>query len=207
MEKKMTGTKEIRVLPVALEIRAAEDDSGKRTIAGSIKYNTESAEMQDWWGDTFVEEIASGAFDDSLKTRGVIGLWSHDTGQVLGNTKSETLRLDNTKEQLNFEMDIPDTGPGNDAWKLIQRGDVDGISFGMRVKPDGEKWSKTERSGKKVYKRTVLDADLFEISPVAFPAYPANEVAVRSLEAFKAEEKRAAAEYQKRKLELELELI
>jgi phage head maturation protease len=48
---------------------------------------------------------------------------------------------------------------------------------------------------------------LYEISPLAFPAYPENEVAVRSLDDFKKEEKRAADEYRKRKLSMELELI
>lgn len=199
-------TKEIRALPVALEIREAnEGDDGKRTIAGAIKYNTESAEMRDFWGDTFVEEIASGAFDESLKERDVVGLWSHDTGQVLGNTKSGTLRLENTENELRFELDIPDTSAGNDAWALIQRGDVDGVSFGMRVTKD--KWSSEKRDGQRIYKRSILNAELHEISPVAFPAYPENEVSVRSLDEYREKEKRAANEYRKRKLELELELM
>ena len=41
--------REIRALPVALEIRAT-NDGDKRTIAGQIKYNTESAVMRDYWG-------------------------------------------------------------------------------------------------------------------------------------------------------------
>lgn len=50
--------KEIRALPMTIEVREVNEDEGKRTISGSIKYNNESAEMRDWWGDTFVEEIA-----------------------------------------------------------------------------------------------------------------------------------------------------
>ena len=161
--------------------------------------------MRDFWGDTFVEEIASGAFDDSLKVRDVVGLWSHDTSQVLGNTKSGTLRLENTKDELRFELDIPDTSVGNDAWELIQRGDVDGVSFGMRVTKD--RWSSEKRDGQRIYKRSILNAELHEISPVAFPAYPANEVSVRSLDEYREKEKLAALEYRKRKLKLELELM
>ncbi|WP_134705099.1 HK97 family phage prohead protease [Ammoniphilus sp. YIM 78166] len=204
MEKKTKETKEIRALPLALEIRAAGED-GKRTISGAIKYSTESSEMRDWWGDTFVEEIAPGAFDDSLKVRGVVGLWSHDTSQVLGNTKSNTLRLDNSDKELRFELDIPDTSVGNDAWELIKRGDVDGVSFGMRVTKD--KWSSEKRGEKRIYKRSILNAELFEISPVAFPAYPANEVSVRSFDEYREGQKRAADEYRKRILSLELELM
>lgn len=205
MTKKTTPqAKEIRALPMSLEVRESAEGE-VRTITGSIKYSEESEEMRDYWGDTFVEELAEGAFDESLRVRDVVGLWSHDTSQVLGNTKSGTLRITNDKKELRFELDIPATSVGNDAWELIKRGDVDGVSFGMRVTKN--KWSSEERDGKKVYKRSILNAELYEISPVAFPAYPANEVSVRSLEDYKAEEKRSSTEYRKRKLELELELL
>lgn len=192
-------------MPVKLEIRASEGDESKRTITGAIKYTTDSAEMRDWWGDTFVEAIDKEAFKDSIASRNVVGLWSHDTSQVLGNTKSGTLRLENTETELRFELDIPNTTVGNDAWELIQRGDVDGVSFGMRVTKD--KWTSEKREDKRIYKRMILNAELYEISPVAFPAYPANEVAARSLEDFKASEKRAADQYEKEKMLIELDLI
>jgi len=198
--------KEIRAMPTTIEIRAAEGEDGKRTITGAIKYNTESQVMRDFWGDEFVEIIDKEAFKDSLATRNVVALWSHDTSQVLGNTKSGTLRLTNMENELRFELDIPNTSAGNDAWELIQRGDVDGVSFGMRVVDGGAKWTSEKRDGKRIYKRTILNAELFEISPVAFPAYPANEVSVRGLEEFKASEKRAADQYEKEKLSLELDL-
>ncbi|MDT2275159.1 HK97 family phage prohead protease [Paenibacillus larvae] len=180
-----------------LEIRTNESEEGARTITGAIKYDTDSAEMRDWYGDAFVEQIASGAFSESLKQRDVVGLWSHDTSQVLGNTKSGTLRVSDGDKELRFELDIPNTTIGNDAWELIQRGDVDGVSFGMMVTKD--KWSAEQRDDKKIYKRLILNAELYEISPVAFPAYPTNEVSARSLEDFKASEQRAADQYEKEK--------
>jgi len=201
----MTQVKEIRALPVTLEVRSSEGDDGKRTITGAIKYNTDSAELRDWWGDSFFEFIDKDAFKDSLASRGVVGLWSHDTSQVLGNTKSGTLRLTNMETELRFELDIPNTTVGNDAWELIQRGDVDGVSFGMKVTK--EKWSSEKRDDKRIYKRQILNAELYEISPVAFPAYPTNEVTARSLEEFKASEQRATDQYEKEKLLIELDLI
>lgn len=201
----MMEQKEIRAIPTKIEIREVGEGEEKRTITGAIKYNTESEEMQDFWGDTFVEEIASGAFDESLKKRDVVGLWSHDTSKVLGNTKSGTLRISNTKDELRFELDIPNTTDGDNAWELIKRGDVDGVSFGMKVTKN--KWTSEMRGDKKIYKRSILSAELYEISPVAFPAYPANEVNVRSLQEFKEKERRASDEYRKQKLKLELELI
>lgn len=201
-------TKEIRTLPTNLEFREVEEGS-TRTLTGSIKYGQESHTMRDYWGDSFAEVVAEGAFDESLKARDVVGLWSHDTSKVLGNTKSGTLRISNDKSELRFELDIPSTTVGNDAWELIKRGDVDGVSFGMKVTK--EKWSSEDSDGEKIYKRTILAADLYEISPVAFPAYPANEVSARSLQDFKESEaqakKQTENEYRKRKLELELGLF
>ena len=178
--------KEIRALPVTLEVRGTEE-AGKRTIAGSIFYNTESKVMRDIWGDAFVEELTAGCFDESLKTRNVVGLWSHDVSQVLGNTKAGTLRLESNEERLAFELDLPDTQAGKDAYESVKRGDVDGVSFGMIVTKD--KWTTEKRDDETVYKRTVLEAELWEISPVAFPAFPANEVQCRSLEKYKEESK------------------
>ena len=50
-----------------------------------------------------------------------MALWSHDTGQVLGNTKNQTLRLDSNEERLAFELDLPNTTAGKDAAESIAR--------------------------------------------------------------------------------------
>jgi HK97 family phage major capsid protein/HK97 family phage prohead protease len=169
--------REIRSLPVTLEARAEEN--GMRTVAGHVPYGVESEVLRDIWGDEFVEELAPGCFDESLKARDVVALWSHDTSQVLGGTKNRTLRLVSNEERLGFDLDLPDTQTGRDAWESIRRGDVDGVSFGMVVKRD--KWSNNDG----IYKRTILEAELWEISPAVFAAYPASAVTCRSLEAYK----------------------
>ena len=61
-----------------------------------------------------------------------------------------------------LEMDLPDTQAGNDAWAIIQRGDVTGLSIGMIVKND--KWSEVDQDGQTLYKRTIIEADLYEIA-------------------------------------------
>ncbi len=173
--------KEIRHLPAALEVKTAGKEEGVQTISGHILYDTESALMRDFWGDEFKEILAPGCFDESLQTRDVVALWSHEPAQVLANTKSKTLRLGSNETQLSFEMDLPNTQAARDAAESIKRGDVDGVSFGMVV--IGDHWKNEDG----VYIRTILQADLYEISPVAFPAFPANEVSCRSLENYKKE--------------------
>lgn len=198
--------KEVRALTMPLEIRTRlEDEQEKFSVVGLIKYDQESEVLRDVWDDKFIEVLTQGVFDESLKKRNVVALWSHDLAQVLGNTKNGTLRLKSDEVGLHFELDLPDTTCGSDAFKTIQRGDVDGVSFGMLVEDD--KWDVVERDGEKIYRRTILKAELFEISPVAFPAYPNNHIDCRSLDEYRKSLKDSQNDLLKRKLALELELL
>jgi hypothetical protein len=73
---------------------------------------------------------------------------------------------------------VPDTTAGRDAVASIDRGDMDGCSFGFRVASDGDDWETVE--GENV--RTINKfASLFDVGPVTYPAYSATSVDVRSL--------------------------
>jgi hypothetical protein len=76
---------------------------------------------------------------------------------------------------LNFNCKLPGTTAANDLAESIDRGDLDGVSFGFICKDD--KWAAAD-DGDVI--RTVLAAELMEISPCSFAAYPANSVSVRS---------------------------
>ena len=60
---------------------------------------------------------------------------------------------------------------------MIRAGVVKGVSFGFVVKKDA--WDQTDPRN---VVRTLVDVDLIEISPTAFPAYPQTSAAVRSEE-------------------------
>lgn len=201
---------EIRQAVTNLEVRERVNEDGKtvRTVLGYVvKYDTDSVIMRDWFGDEFVEQIAKGAFDQALRENTIKALWSHDTRTVLGSTGNGTLVLRSDDVGLEFELDLPDTTAGRDAFESIKRGDVDGMSFGFNARKD--KWAKEDRGQGKtpLYRRTVLDADLREVSPVAFPAYPDSEVSVRSLDQFRESARQAEQEQTRRRLMLELELL
>lgn len=199
--------KEIRNLPFQSDFGVrSQTVEGKEinTLYGSIQYNKESVIMRDMWGDEFVEEISLGAFDESIRNNTIKALWNHDTSKVLGSTKSGTLRINIYNEQIGFENDLPNNTWGNDAKESVNRGDVDGVSFGFFVKE--QRWSKVEKDGKEIYKRSILKGEVVEFSPTGFPAYPVNSVNCRSLEQFKKEEK-GNLETRKQKIKLELELL
>jgi len=179
--------KEVRVSNGNVEVRAAVEGE-KRTIGGyAIKYAQQSQPIRDRWGDRFVEEFSAGAFDETLLTRTQKSLWNHNIELPLGSVKAGTLRVYSDTVGLGFDNDLPSSSWGNDAYESISRGDVDGVSFGFRCLED--KWSKINIGEEEIYKRTVIKAELYEISPCTFPAYESSEVNCRSLEDFKEEEK------------------
>lgn len=173
---------------ITLEVRAAEGEES-RTIGGyAVKYNTPVL-IVDRWGDKYLEEIATGCFDESLNSckeagKEIKALWNHDSSRPLGSTKTDTLRF-NTADTtgLAYDIDLPNNTWGNDVKESVKRGDVDGSSFGFICQED--RWSKVEHEGEEIYKRSVVKAILLEVSPCTFPAYDSSEISCRSFEKVK----------------------
>lgn len=156
------------------EVEVGKSEDGKRTITGyAVVFEKDSLPIR----GSFVERVRKGAFKDSLKKNNIRALWNHNPDFVLGSTKGGSLRLMEDDKGLRFELDPADTQAGRDAVTTIERGDVDGMSFGFNVRK--QEWD--EKDPKKVV-RTLVDVDLREISPTPFPTYPATKVSVRSVE-------------------------
>lgn len=171
-----------QVITEKIEIRAAGEET-KKTIGGyAVKYNSPTL-IRDRWGDEWLEEMAPGAFDKSLQQKNQKALWNHDTSKPLGSVASGTLRFNSDITGLNYDVDVPNNSWGNDAYESVQRGDVDGSSFGFICLDDV--WSKVQYEGREIYKRSIVEAELFEVSPCTFPAYDSSEISCRSLETFK----------------------
>ncbi|HHT7137845.1 HK97 family phage prohead protease [Bacillus cereus group sp. BceL306] len=173
----MNQTEKRELLSSNLEIREVE--GGLRTIVGyAVKWEMKSVTMGYW--RRFKEQFKRGAFTDSLTKDDQLALWSHDYSQVLGRTKNGTLRLFEDEIGLRFELDLADTTLGDDTYKTIKRGDVDGVSFGFQMVK--EEWDESDPDN---IVRSVTKAKLVEISPVAFPAYPESQVSARSHDPYK----------------------
>jgi HK97 family phage prohead protease len=151
-----------------LEVRAKGDKPA--TILGhAALFNSRSVFL---YG--FRETIAPGAFSESL-TGDIRALWQHDTARVLGRTKAGTLRLWEDDQGLAFEINPPDTQDGRDAVTLIERGDIDQMSFGFNVPTGGDSWGEDEDG---IPLRTLHKVSLMEVSPVTWAAYPDTGVGV-----------------------------
>ena len=154
-----------------VEVRA--DASGDSIIDGYASvFNKDSLDL-----GGFIETVNPEAFNRTLvENPDVRALFNHDSGELLGRTVSKTLTLSVDENGLRMSLRLPNTGKGPYIKEMITRGDLSAMSFGFVTRKD--KWDFNSTPNR----RELLDVDLFEVSPVTFPAYPDTSLAVRSME-------------------------
>lgn len=164
-----------------------------RTLVGYAALFNELSE--DFGG--FRERVAPGAFARSLGGD-VRALINHDPNMILGRTISRSLQLSEDQRGLRVTINPPDTQFARDLLTSIERGDISQMSFGFRTINDH--WEEIE--GEVV--RTLIDVELFDVSPVTFPAYPQTDIAVRALQTWQEAQKPPAPDHsiQRRRLDL-----
>ena len=145
---------------------------------GGVKIGGLAIPVGQWSEDLggFREQILPGAFKTSIETDDIRSLFNHDSNFVLGRKSAGTLRLSEDERGISYEVDAPNTTWAKDLAESIKRGDIRENSFAMFVTDDI--WE--ERDGGMW--RTVRVAQLKEIGPQPFAAYPQSDVAVRSIE-------------------------
>lgn len=151
------------------DVRAEVAEGDERRLCGVIPYGQQSADL-----GGFVEVIAPGAFSKSLDGD-IVALRDHDPKLLLGRTKSGTLKFSDEADGLHYTIDLPSTTQANDLLESVRRGDLDSTSFGFFTLRDD--WNNSPDGTV----RTLLDVQLFEVSPCSFPAYPTSSVSTRSL--------------------------
>jgi HK97 family phage prohead protease len=154
------------------ELRVATGGDKQKITGYAAKFAPATSE--DLGG--FREQIDPQAFTACLASNvDCRALWNHDPNHVLGRTTSGTLRLSVDSIGLKYEIDPPATQLAKDLLVSIERGDVNQASFGFRTLDDS--W-REDANGQII--RTVLEATLFDVSPVTFPAYPDATSGVRA---------------------------
>lgn len=168
---------ERRFIPAG-ELRVAGDgsSSSKRITGYAAKFNSLSEDL-----GGFREQIAPGAFANTIKSADVRALFNHDANLILGRTKAGTLRLREDDVGLAYEIDPPNTQAARDLAESINRGDISQNSFGFSTIAD--EWRK---NSDETWTRTLKEVELFDISPVTYPAYPQTDIAMRALSAVRA---------------------
>jgi HK97 family phage prohead protease len=137
----------------------------------------------------FEEVITPGAFDYALSREYDIRcLFNHESELILGRTKANTCNVFvNADGNLEYTW-IPDyENPTHmSVVRSIMRGDITQSSFAFTIKE--QSWSDSTKYGT-MGKRTITKIDeLFDVSPVTYPAYADTEADARSIVKMRDEE-------------------
>jgi len=164
---KMTKKIERRTFTIKnVEARQAED--GTMRLSGyAAVFNNDSVPLP------FIERIAPGAFRKTLTETPDVRLLINHEGLPLARTKNGTLRLKEDETGLYMDADLPDTQAARDLYTLVERGDVDQMSFAFRVIRQRWNEGRTERT---LTELSLADGD---VSVVTYPAYPTTTVEAR----------------------------
>lgn len=169
----MDNKKEIRTLPLT-ELRIGAGDGGGPVIEGhAAVFNSWSELLGGIF--PFKERVRPGAFVNSIATDDIRALFNHDPNYVLGRNRAGTLALEEDEIGLKVKINPPETQWAKDMQTSIKRGDISQMSIGFVVLKDD--W-KTEGG---IDVRELIKVQLFDVSPVTFPAYTQTDVGVRAM--------------------------
>jgi HK97 family phage prohead protease len=150
-------------------IETRQEGDGTMRLAGyAAVFNDPSVPLP------FSERIAPGAFRKTLSETPDVRLLINHEGLPLARTKNNTLTLTEDETGLYIDALLPDTSEARDLWTLVQRGDVDQMSFAFRVIRQSWNKDRTERTLTEV---SLADGD---VSVVTYPAYPTTTVEARA---------------------------
>lgn len=156
-----------------MEIRTGSD--GAITFDGIASVVDKPYAVRDMFGD-YQETIAKGAFNRTIKQKADVRLLkNHDPNFVFARTKSGTLQLSAEPDLRAF---APSLDPANPQVQTLRsemdRGDINQMSIGMRVKD--QVWSSDYTE------RMIKEVELFDVSAVTYPASPTTSASLRSLD-------------------------
>jgi len=150
------------------DVEARQADDGTMTLRGyAAVFNEASVPLP------FIETIAPGAFRKTLSETPDVRLLINHSGLPVARTKNGTLTLTEDDRGLYMDAVIADTNEGRDLYKLVERGDVDQMSFAFRV--IRQKYN-DDRSQRTLTEVSLADGD---VSVVTYPAYPQTSVEAR----------------------------
>jgi hypothetical protein len=155
------------------EFRVEGDGPSTKISGYAAVFDSESENL-----GFFRETIDPHAFDNVMASNpDVRALWNHDSNIVLGRTRAGTLRLALDARGLSYQIDPPDTQAARDLVISMRRKDVTQSSFGFTVKRD--QW--TDEEDGSLSRRILEVEELFDVSPVTFPAYQNSAAQISSL--------------------------
>ena len=171
VEDRARQEREVRYLATEVEIR--EDGASGLTFDGIASVVDKPYAVRDIFGE-YTETVKRGAWTKTLKEKSDVRLLVNHDGVPLARTKSGTLEL-SAAPDLRAVAPLDGSNPRvQEIRSAMARGDMDQMSVGMRV--HRQEWNEDYTD------RTILEAELFDVSIVTFPASPTTSASLRSID-------------------------
>ncbi len=155
------------------------DGDGLRLVGLATPFG-DVTRIDNYFEGTFDERFAPGAFKRTLGQRTPVMQFDHGTHPLVGSLPlGRFVKLSESKRGLEVYAEVFDnwlTEPIRDA---IRGGSINGMSIRFRPVRVSIIEADARTDGGDVELRTVEEAELFELGPVVFPAYPTTEVDMR----------------------------
>lgn len=176
--RKATPVVERRFAPLSgIEVRQS-DQAGQTHFRGHAAVFNQTTEI----AGAFREQVDPTAFNRTIQRADVRFLYNHEPDSVMARTTNGTLRLSTDREGLVSDADLD--SKDWDVQRLLPKMEsrnVTQMSFAFRTVE--EEWDDhPEDEGLPI--RTLKEVQLFDVSPVTFPAYEGTDaelVSVRAL--------------------------
>jgi uncharacterized protein len=171
---------EIRLADMSgVDVRAAADGSPIPFTGHAAVFNSRAL-IGGKWG--FYEEVMPGAFDSALERGDDVRLLkNHNEDLILARTTAGNLRLSVDAVGLVADADMTPTTYAKDLALSLAAGDVTQMSYAFRVLRD--EWSVVNVGGPDERElRQIFDVELFDCSPVTYPAFADTDASLRMRE-------------------------
>ena len=167
--------KELRVTKLMAETRAEGAAEHKALVLTGmpIVFDTPTVIHDPFIGD-YTEIIERSALDgvDLNDTR---LLYNHDLQKVPLARAPKTMQLNVTEKGVEMRAELADTEDAKAVYTAVERGALDGMSFGFKVPVGGDSFDRETNT------RTIHNIEkIYEVSVVAFPAYSTTSVEARA---------------------------
>lgn len=177
MSKKLLQGRQYRSMQ--LECRKLEEGTDERIVEGYACTFNDPYLL--WETDDYIfrEQVDSRAFD-KCDLSDVIFQYNH-VGRVFARVSNKTLEVRPDGHGLYIRANLGGTSEGRSLFEEIDGGYTTKMSFGFVVLGERMESTKDEKTGKRIYLRTITELEkVYDVSAVSLPANDGTEISARS---------------------------
>ena len=185
-----------------IEIRAIPGEGGEMVVEGYAITFDEPATHQ--YGDRkFTEVIRRGALDFTDMKDVPLRYNHNDSWMIMARTRNKSLRLSIDNIGLKIQATLLDMQTNRDAYKAIEAGLIDKMSFAFTVPENGDTW--TINDTESIREVNKIDK-LYDVSVVDTPFYDSTSIYARSLELLDNEKRQLDSRNEQELLKLKIKI-